>query len=250
MHKDEIVSPEPVVLSWSGGKDSSLALAALRADHRYRVVALLTSITRGYDRISIHGVRRALLEEQARAIGLPLFEVVLDPMSSNDAYEAAFRAAVEKLRAEYPTLRRIAFGDLFLEDVRAYRERLLASVGMEGLFPLWGRPTTPLATEFVSLGFRAHLVCVDTQQLPARFAGLPFDDALLHALPEAVDRCGERGEFHTFVFDGPIFTRPVALTRGEVVLREERFAYCDLLPAESPDYSALDATQGSRDSQF
>ncbi len=242
--------PEPIVLSWSGGKDSSLALAALRQDPSVRVVALLTSITRGYDRISIHGVRRALLEEQARAIGLPLYEVTLDPASSNDAYETAFRAAVERLRADYPALRRIAFGDLFLEDVRAYRERLLASVGLEGLFPLWGRSTAPLAAEFVSLGFRAHLVCVDTEQLGAEFAGLPFDTALLDTLPVTVDRCGERGEFHTFVFDGPIFSRPVALARGEVVLREARFAYCDLLPVASPDYSALDASQGSRDSQF
>lgn len=224
------VTPEPIALSWSGGKDSSLALAALRQDPRVDVVAALTSITRDYDRISIHGVRRALLEAQMRAIGLPLFEIALDPVSSNDAYEAGFRDAVERVRTVYPGVRRIAFGDLFLEDVRAYRERLVESVGMEAIFPLWGRPTPALAAEFVALGYRAHLVCVDTEQLPARYAGMSFDRALLDALPATADPCGERGEFHTFVSDGPIFAQPVAVARGEVVMRDARFAYCDLLP--------------------
>ena len=221
---------EPVVLSWSGGKDSSLALDALRRDERVEVVGLMTSVTRGYDRISIHGVRRELLEAQASALGLPLFEVTLEPTATNESYEAAFHAGVERVRAAHPTLRRIAFGDLFLEDVRAYRERLLAAAGLSAIFPLWGRPTDVLAEEFVARGYRAHLVCVDTTQLAGSFAGVAFDAALLAALPSGVDPCGERGEFHTFVFDGPIFARPVPITVGEVVLREERFAYCDLLP--------------------
>jgi uncharacterized protein (TIGR00290 family) len=226
---------EPVVLSWSGGKDSSLALDALRRDGGVDVVGLMTSVTRGYDRISIHGVRRELLEAQAAALGLPLFEVTLDPAATNESYESAFHAGVERVRAAHPTLRRIAFGDLFLEDVRAYRERLLAEAGLAALFPLWGRPTAALAEEFVARGYRAHLVCVDTTQLAGEFAGAALDATLLAALPPEVDPCGERGEFHTFVFDGPIFARPVPVTVGEVVLRDGRFAYCDLLPAARAD---------------
>ena len=223
---------EPIVLSWSGGKDSSLALAALRADDHFDVVGLFTSVTRGYDRISIHGVRRTLLAAQAESLGIPVHEVTLEPACTNDDYERAFLDAVARLRAEHPELRRIAFGDLFLEDVRQYRERLLALAGVEGFFPLWGRDTTALADEFVASGYRAHLVCVDTTQLSATFAGAEFDAAMLAALPASVDRCGERGEFHTFVSDGPIFARPIPVERGEVVMREERFAYCELLPIE------------------
>ena len=185
---------EPVVLSWSGGKDSTLALAALREDPGTDVVALLTSVTRGYDRISIHGVRRVLLEDQARALGLPLFEAALEPSCTNEAYEAAFRAAADEVRSAFPGVRRMAFGDLFLEDVRAYREALVASMGMEALFPLWGRPTPALAAEFVALGYRAHLVCIDTRQLSAAFAGRELDAALLADLPPEVDPCGERGD--------------------------------------------------------
>jgi uncharacterized protein (TIGR00290 family) len=220
---------EPIVLSWSGGKDSSLALAALQADPAIEVVALLTSVTRGYERISIHGVRRTLLEAQARALGLPLFEVALEPACSNDAYEAAFRTAAHQLRERFPTLTRIAFGDLFLSDVRAYRETLLASVGLTAHFPLWALDTRALAERFVTLGYRARLVCVDTTQLPPSFAGRQFDSTLLADLPASVDPCGERGEFHTFVSDGPIFSAPVPHGVGDVVMREERFAYCDLL---------------------
>ena len=220
---------EPIALSWSGGKDSTLTLAALRADPRVEVVALLTSITRGYDRVSIHGVRRALLEAQARAVGIPLHEIVLDPACSNDAYEAAFGLAVGRLRAAHPALGRIAFGDLFLEDVRAYRERLLASLGIAPLFPLWGLDTRALAERFVADGYRARLVCVDTTQLAARFAGRAFDAALLAELPASADPCGERGEFHTFVSDGPVFAEPVPYAVGEVVVRDGRFAYCYLL---------------------
>jgi uncharacterized protein (TIGR00290 family) len=224
------MTPEPVVLSWSGGKDSSLALAELRADPRYEVVALQTSITRGYDRVSIHGVRRALVEAQAAAAGLPLIEVTLEQQSSNDAYEAAFKESLARVRAQYPEVQRVAFGDLFLTDVREYRERLVAAVGFSTLFPLWGRDTRALAQEFVAAGFRAHLVCVDTTQLSADFAGREFDAALIADLPSSVDPCGERGEFHTFVSEGPIFTEVVGVTRGESVLRDNRFMFCDLLP--------------------
>jgi uncharacterized protein (TIGR00290 family) len=223
-----------VVLSWSGGKDSSLALAALRADERYEVVGLLTSITTGYDRVSIHGVRRRLVEAQADAAGLPLFEVTLEPASSNAAYEAAFASALAQVRLMAPEVELIAFGDLYLEDVRAYRERLLRAAGFEPLFPLWHRDTTQLAAAFIEAGFRAVLVCVDTTQLPAAFAGRSFDSALLAELPGSVDPCGEGGEFHTFVWDGPHFRGPISVKAGETVLRDERFAFADLIPEEGP----------------
>lgn len=220
----------PVALSWSGGKDSSLALAALRADPRYEVVALLTSITSGYDRVSIHGVRRALVEAQAAAIGLPLFEISVEPRSSNDAYECAFLSALSRLREALPLVQHLAFGDLYLADVRAYRERLLEPTGFAPIFPLWGRDTRELADEFIDNGFRATLVCVDTTQLSATFAGRALDASLLSSLPSNVDPCGEGGEFHTFVSAGPIFSAPIPVSRGEVVMREGRFAYCDLIP--------------------
>jgi uncharacterized protein (TIGR00290 family) len=236
----EVDAREQVVLSWSGGKDSSLALAALRADPRGEVVALLTSITRTYDRVSIHGVRRVLVEAQARAAGLPLLEVTLEPACSNAEYEAAFHAALARVRERFPACARVAFGDLFLADVRAYRERLLAGTGFQPLFPLWGLDTGALARRFVADGFRARLACVDTTQLGAEFAGRPFDAALLAALPSSVDPCGERGEFHTFVSHAPVFAEPVPVDVGETVLRDGRFAFCDLLPAGAPSLSLHD----------
>jgi uncharacterized protein (TIGR00290 family) len=220
----------PVILSWSGGKDSALALQSLRADGAFDVVGLLTSVTRGYDRISIHGVRRALLDAQAEATGLPLHIIELEPACSNDAYEAAFHAGLTRARAAHPDARHLAFGDLFLEDVRAYRERALATTDVTPVFPLWALDTKALARRFVDDGFVAHLVCVDTTQLDGTFAGRAFDHAMLDELPDAVDPCGERGEFHTFVSAGPIFSRPIPCSVGERVLREERFMYCDLLP--------------------
>lgn len=221
---------EPVAVSWSGGKDSALALAALAAGGRYEPVALLTSITTDYDRVSIHGVRRALLEAQAAALGLPLYEIALGTGPSNAAYEAAFAGAVSAMRARHPNVQRIAFGDLFLADVRAYRERQVAALGLDSLFPLWGQPTDRLAREFVAAGYAARLVCVDTTLLPASFAGRSFDAALLEELPPSVDPCGERGEFHTFVSAGPLWPAPIPCRVGEIVLRDARFAYCDLVP--------------------
>lgn len=219
---------EPIVLSWSGGKDSALALTTLRADPAFDVVGLLTSVTAGYDRISIHGVRRALLEAQARALDLTVDEIVLQPESSNEAYDAAVEQALVNLHRRYPDVHRVAYGDLFLADVRQYREDRLKRSGFEGLFPLWGRPTDIVAREFIDLGFEARLVCVDTTQLDASFAGRSFDANLLRDLPSSVDPCGERGEFHTFVTAGPGFSQPLSYTIGEVVLRDGRFAYCDL----------------------
>lgn len=223
-------SRKPVVLSWSGGKDSALALFELQRSDEFDVVALLTSVTRGYDRISVHGVRRRLLEAQATSIGLALVEISLEPNCSNDAYESAFHQALDEIRTRWPSVKHIAFGDLFLEDVRAFREKLLMRTGFEPIFPIWGRNTSELAREFIAQGFSARLVCVDTTQLDASFAGRDFDAALLAELPESTDPCGERGEFHTFVSGGPIFRTSLRCATGDQVFRDNRFMYCDLLP--------------------
>jgi uncharacterized protein (TIGR00290 family) len=218
-----------VILSWSGGKDSALALQALNDDPTTNVIGLLTSITRDYDRISVHGVRRALLEAQVERLKLPLFEIQLEARCSNDAYETSFHSALARIRKELPDVSHIAFGDLFLEDVRVYRERLLAGSGFEPVFPIWGLNTTALAQRFVADGFDARIVCVDTTQLDRSFAGRAFDRDFLADLPVSVDPCGENGEFHTFVSGGPIFAAPIDYRVGETVLRDERFMYCDIL---------------------
>ena len=215
------------LLSWSGGKDSALALHRIRETGTLRLDALLTTVTAEYDRISMHGVRRALLEAQADAVGLPLRTVSIPPACSNADYEALTGAALGAYAMGGGT--GIAFGDLYLEDVRAYRERLVAPHGLAPQFPLWGEPTAPLARRFVALGFRAVLVCVDPRQLDASFCGRAFDTALLDALPPGVDPCGENGEFHTFVHDGPVFRRPVPVVAGDVVTRDG-FVFADLLP--------------------
>jgi uncharacterized protein (TIGR00290 family) len=227
------MSKRPVAIAWSGGKDSAMALAALRSDPEIEVVALVTTMTQDHDRISIHGVRRSVLEAQVAALGIALVEVPIPAAASNAIYEQALAAALAGLRRRQPALRHLAFGDLFLADVRAYRERLLAGLDWEPLFPLWARDTSQLAAEFVERGFRAILTCVDTTQLDAEFAGRDFDAALLAALPASVDPCGENGEFHTCVHAGPIFARPLALRAGERVLRDNRFEYYDVVLDES-----------------
>jgi uncharacterized protein (TIGR00290 family) len=225
-----VTRPEPIILSWSGGKDSALAFARLRADPRVEVTGLLTTVTAAYDRVSIHGVRRALLHAQAAALGLPVHQVTLQPESSNQAYDAALAQALGEVRQRQPAVRRVAFGDIFLQDVRQYREERIAELGFDGIFPLWGEPTAALAREVIECGIRARLVCVDTHALPAAFAGRAYDDALLAELSISIDPCGENGEFHTFVSDGPGFRAPVPYQVGEVVMRGDRFAFCDLLP--------------------
>jgi uncharacterized protein (TIGR00290 family) len=224
---------EPVLVAWSGGKDSALALRAIQHDGRYRVAALLTTVTGEYDRISMHGVRRALLHRQAESLGLPLEQVVISPGASNAEYEAQMGATLTALRARVPGLDTVVFGDLFLEEIRAYRERMLAQQGLRGLFPLWLRDTRALAEEFVGLGYRAVLVCVEATQLAGDFAGREFDAALLRDLPPHVDRCGENGEFHTFVYAGPELRRPVRHRRGAIVVRDGRWVYCDLVETAS-----------------
>jgi uncharacterized protein (TIGR00290 family) len=218
---------ERTVALWSGGKDSALALH--EAAGGLDVVALLTTVTEEYDRVSMHGVRMELLERQAAALGLPLEKVAIPPCCPNGEYEARMRAALARHRAAGVTT--VLCGDIFLEDVRRYREeRLFAGSGLRGAYPLWGRDTRDLARTFLGLGFRAVLCCVDTSVLLLECAGRPYDEALLADLPPGADPCGENGEFHTFVSDGPGFSRPVDLTPGERVLRDGRFGYCDLLP--------------------
>jgi uncharacterized protein (TIGR00290 family) len=214
-------------LSWSGGKDSALALHSLTAHGEPPPSALITTITADHERISMHGVRRELLRRQADAVGVDLVEVRIPAGASNEIYEASFRAALTA--PALLDLKEVAFGDLFLGDVRAYRERQCAAAGRRARFPLWGRETRALAERFIELGFRARIVCLDPRRLPASFAGREFDARLLTELPEDVDPCGENGEFHTFVSDGPVFGAPIACRPGEVVERDG-FVFADLLP--------------------
>lgn len=224
----------PILLSWSGGKDSAWTLHALRQDPRWQVCALFTTVTEGYERVSIHGLRREILHAQAAAAGLPVIEARIPPQADNASYEAAFAAGLIEARTRWPELRHIAFGDLFLADVRAYREALCARLGWTPVFPLFGADTTTLARAMITGGLRATLCCVDTSQLDGEFAGRAFDAALLDALPEPVDPCGERGEFHTCVHAGPMFAHALALASGERVLRDARFMYCDFTLTAKP----------------
>jgi uncharacterized protein (TIGR00290 family) len=219
----------PIILSWSGGKDAAWTLHVLRQHTDVEVVALLTTITEGYERIAMQGIRVDVLRAQAEVASLPVIEARMPQRADNATYEAAFAAALEQARERWPGLSQIAFGDLFLADIRAYREALCARLGWTPLFPVFGADTATLACEMIAAGLRAHLCCVDTQQLDAAFAGRAFDATLLQALPDDVDPCGENGEFHTCVHAGPMFTRPLALEVGETVLRDGRFAYTDFL---------------------
>jgi uncharacterized protein (TIGR00290 family) len=221
-----MIGAEPILFCWSGGKDSAMALHALLQENKFRVAALLTTVTEGYERISMHGVRRELLERQAHSIGLPLHEVRIPRQCVNLIYEARMEAA---LRAHFDQgVRRVAFGDIFLEDLRAYREKNLARLGMTALFPIWKRDTRELVREFHANRFRAIAVCIDPKILAPSFAGRELDDSFFRDLPPHADPCGENGEFHTFVFDGPIFHSPIHVRTGEIVNRDG-FVFCDLL---------------------
>ena len=215
------------MLAWSGGKDAAWTLHALRQRDDVGVVVLLSSITTEYARSSMQGVRREVLQAQAEAAGLPLLEASIPAACDNDTYEAAMARALAEAGARWPGLRTAAFGDLLLEDIRAWRQAQCARVDWEVMTPLFGSDTARLARDMVAGGLHAALCCVDTQQLDASFAGRDFDPTLLDALPKGVDPCGENGEFHTCVWAGPMFSRPLALERGETVLREGRFAYTD-----------------------
>lgn len=220
--------PAKLALSWSGGKDSALALWVLREEHDLWPRVLITTVTDTYGRISMHAVRRELLAEQARLVGVELLEVPIPAGCTNALYEERMAQALASDALSEVDC--VAAGDLFLEDVRAYRESQLDAAGRRALFPLWQRDTAALARQFVQAGFQAVLVCVDPRKLDPSFAGRPFDAELLADLPPGVDPCGENGEFHTFVFDGPIFSRPLACRTGEVV-RRGGFVFCDVLAA-------------------
>ena len=219
---------EKVVVGWSGGKDSAFALYEVQRSRTYEVTALITTMTEDYDRISIHGVRRVLLEQQAGALGLPLEKMFIKKGASNADYEAEFNEILQKYANK--GVASMVFGDIFLQDVRSYREGLLSKVGMQGTFPLWKKDTKKLAEEFIDCGFKTVITVVDSNVLGKDYAGREYDRQLLADLPKGVDPCGENGEFHSFVYDGPNFKKPVEFTKGEVVLRENRFWYCDLLP--------------------
>ncbi|TFG74955.1 MAG: diphthine--ammonia ligase [Thermodesulfobacteriales bacterium] len=217
-----------VLFSWSGGKDSSLALHEIQKNQKYEITALITTVTADYDRVSMHGLRTSLLEEQARNLDIPLQKVLISKNASNDEYESKFNEVLLKYKES--GISQVVFGDLFLEEIKQYREDLLQKIDMECVFPIWKRDTTKLAYEFIDLGFKAITVCVDSEVLGEEFAGREFNEQFLNDLPEGIDPCGENGEFHTFVYDGPIFNKNINKKLGEIVLRDERFYYCDILP--------------------
>ena len=224
-----------ILLAWSGGKDSALALYEIKKRQDLEIVSLITTITEGYDRISMHGVRRVLLETQAESLGLPLYKIFISKRSSDEEYGHKMK----EMLTHFSTLgvTSVVFGDIFLEDLRKYREKQLSKAGMEGIFPLWKKETPELARAFINLGFRAIVTSTDSKVLHRKFVGREIDEEFLAQIPSSVDPCGENGEFHSFVFSGPIFKKRVFFRVGEVVLRENRFYYCDLepvLPAESP----------------
>ena len=214
------------LVSWSSGKDSAWMLHVLKQDPSVEIGALLTTMNEAFDRVAMHAVRRRLLEEQSRASGIPLWTVPLPWPCSNEEYESRMRTAVANAVAEGFT--HVAFGDLFLEDVRRYREERLAGTGLAPIFPIWGIPTDQLAGDMIDGGLRAVLTCVNPKHLNRSFAGRQFDRSLLADLPAGVDPCGERGEFHSFAYDGPMFNRPVAVTPGEIVDRDG-FVFADMM---------------------
>jgi uncharacterized protein (TIGR00290 family) len=217
---------EKVLFSWSTGKDSALALHELQKRNEFDILALITTVTDDYNRVSMHGVRRELLHQQAAALGLPLREIGISKNASNDEYENKMQQVLVSAQAEGATA--VVFGDIFLEDLRKYREEKLAQLGLRGIFPLWKRDTHALASEMIDLGFKAIVTCVDTQVLGQEFSGRLIDTQFLQDLPEKIDPCGENGEFHTFAYAGPIFRQPIGFEVGEKVLRDGRFYYCDL----------------------
>lgn len=222
-----------VALSWSGGKDAAWALHALQQRDDLEVVALVTTITEGYERVSMQGIRVEVLHAQAAAAGLPVIEARIPQQADNATYEASFADALTRVQARWPGVHAIAFGDLLLADIRAWREALCARLGWTALFPLFGSDTRALADAMIDGGLRAQLCCVDTSRLDAAYAGRAFDASLLQALPAGIDPCGEHGEFHTCVHDGPMFAHAIQIERGDTVLRDGRFAYADFKLADA-----------------
>jgi uncharacterized protein (TIGR00290 family) len=229
-----------VALSWSSGKDSAWSLHLLRQDRSLEVVALVTTLNEQFDRVAMHAVRRQLLEQQAESVGVPLWTVPLPWPCSNEEYEARMRELCARaLRAGVDAM---AFGDLFLTDIRAYRERQLRGTALQPLFPVWQIPTGELARTMIASGLRAKITCVDPKVLPAEFAGRDFDSQFLADLPPGIDPCGENGEFHSFVYDGPGFRKPINVSVGEIVERDG-FVFADIIVGQTPR-SAADALVG------
>lgn len=219
---------EKIIVSSSGGKDSILALSELIKNKDYEISALLMTITEDYDRVSMHGIRRILLEQQAKSLGFHLEKVTIAKDISKEEYESKMQEALIRYQAK--DVCSVAFGDIFLEDLRKYREGKLSKIGMKAIFPLWGKDTIELSNTFIDLGFEAVITCVDSQALDKKFVGRQFSKEFLSELPSGVDPCGENGEFHSFVYDGPIFKNRVPYTIGGIVFRDNRFYYCDLIP--------------------
>jgi uncharacterized protein (TIGR00290 family) len=228
---------EKVLFSWSGGKDSALALYEIKKRQDIEIVSLITTITEEYDRISMHGVRRVLLESQAESLGLPLHKIFISKRSSDEEYGHKMKETLTHFSRLGVTS--VVFGDIFLEDLRKYREKQLSVVGMEGIFPLWKKDTHELAQAFIDLGFRAIVTSTDSKMLDGKFVGRELDGKFLAQIPPSIDPCGENGEFHSFVFSGPIFKRRVSFRVGEVVMRENQFYYCDLEPIYPAEPSAV-----------
>jgi uncharacterized protein (TIGR00290 family) len=225
-----IAMAEKVLLTWSGGKDSIMALHELKKGGAFEISALLTTVTAGYDRVSMHGVRRSLLEQQADSLHYPLEKVLISKDASNEEYETKMKKTLKRyLKGGVSS---VVFGDIFLEDLRKYREENLCNIGMKAIFPIWKRDTAELARNFLGSGFKAVVTCVDSRFLGKAFVGRPFDERFLSELPPNVDPCGENGEFHSFVYGGPLFRESISFELGDIVLRDERFYFCDLIPVE------------------
>jgi len=233
------------ILAWSGGKDSAMALYEIRRTGAYEIERLLTTVSQDYDRVCMHGVRTALIEQQAAELGLPLDKIYLAAKESQEGYDTKMRGYLTDCRQQ--GIEAVAFGDLFLADVRQYREKSLSRVNMQAVFPLWQRNTQVLANIFIQTGFKAVITCVDLEALNPAFAGRDYDPAFLADLPTGVDPCGERGEFHSFVYDGPIFRGAVPFTAGLTIKRDNRFMYIDLIPRNAPISEMPSLQQRQRD---
>jgi uncharacterized protein (TIGR00290 family) len=217
---------EKILMTWSGGKDSAMALYEIQKKSNFEIGSLLTTISEDYRRISMHGIREELLDMQVKALGYDLEKILISKNCPNEEYDSKMHHTLQRYYSK--GTKKVVFGDIFLHDVRKYREQNLAKIGMEGIFPLWGMETNNLAHEFIDLGFKATVTCVDSTMLDGAFVGRMFDEKFLDELPSKVDPCGENGEFHTFVWDGPIFSKPISFELGDIVLRDSRFFYCDL----------------------
>lgn len=220
-----------VLFAWSGGKDSAMALYELQKAGGYEISALLTTVTEGYNRISMHGVRESLLEQQAESLGFPLEEIYITKKSSNEEYETKMKDRLTYYQRM--GISSVAFGDIFLEDLKKYREDNLSKVNMKGIFPIWKRNSAELGHTFIDLGFKAVITCIDSKVLDKTFCGRMFDKQFLFELPSNVDPCGENGEFHSFVYGGPIFQKRIRYDKGKVVLRDSRYYFCDLIPVDN-----------------